>query len=39
LVKQGALVRDGERRHARYHLAISTRKIAPVMLDEHGNFD
>ena len=38
LVDQGALVRTGDRRHARYHLAIRARKVSPVVLDERGNF-
>jgi Fic family protein len=38
LVDHGALLRVGERRHARYHIAIPTRKISPVVLDERGNF-
>ena len=37
LVAQGALVRAGERRHARYHLPIRPRQVPPVHLDEHGN--
>src|SRR5271165_195678 len=36
LVEMGALLRQGERRHARYHLAISMPKVLPVMIDEHG---
>ena len=38
LVEQGALLRVGERRHARYHIAISMGRVTPVVLDEHGNF-
>ena len=38
LVDKGALRRVGERRHARYHIAIPMRKVPPVVLDEHGNF-
>jgi hypothetical protein len=30
--------RVGERRHARYHIAIPTTKVSPVIIDEHGNF-
>ena len=37
LVNQGALLRIGERRHARYHIAIPVSKVSPVKLDEHGN--
>jgi len=38
LVDKGALLRAGERRHARYHIAIPLRKVSPVELDEQGNF-
>jgi len=38
LTEKRALLRAGERRHARYRLAIATHKIAPVVLDAHGNF-
>ena len=38
LVEKGALLRVGERRHARYYIAIPLRKISPVVLDEQGNF-
>ena len=38
LVDKGALTRAGERRHARYHLAIPMRKVSSVILDERGNF-
>jgi Fic family protein len=38
LADKGALVRAGERRHARYHLGIPSRKVSPVSLDERGNF-
>jgi hypothetical protein len=37
-VDQGALVRTGDRRHARYHLAVRSRKVSAVVLDERGNF-
>jgi Fic family protein len=37
LVDKGALLRFGERRHARYHLAIPGRKVSPVVLDAQGN--
>lgn len=39
LVETGALVRQGERRHARYYLKIPIHKVAPVRIDEQGNFD
>jgi Fic family protein len=39
LLNKGALLRAGERRYARYHVAIATQKVSPVMLDEQGNFD
>jgi Fic family protein len=39
LVEKGALLRKGERRHARYHLAIPLKQVSAVVLDEHGNFD
>jgi hypothetical protein len=32
------LLRIGELRHARYHIAIPVRKVSPVVLDEQGNF-
>jgi Fic family protein len=38
LVRQGALFRIGERRHARYRIAIPLRTVSPVVLDEQGNF-
>jgi Fic family protein len=38
LVENGALLRVGERRHARYHIAIAAGKVSPVIIDEHGNF-
>jgi Fic family protein len=38
LVEKGALLRVGERRHARYHIAIPLRKVSPVVLDQQGNF-
>ncbi len=37
LVEKGALLRVGERRHARYHIAIPMQKVSPVILDEDGN--
>ena len=38
LVEKGALLRVGERRHARYHIAIPMQRVSPVILDEDGNF-
>ena len=37
LVEKKALTRTGERRHARYQLAIPLRSVSPVAIDEHGN--
>ena len=37
LVAKNALVRAGERRHARYDIAIPLRAVAPVAIDGHGN--
>lgn len=37
LVAKGALVRAGERRHARYDLAIPPRPVAAVLVDERGD--
>jgi DNA-binding IclR family transcriptional regulator len=37
LVEKGALERTGERRHARYHLPIPQRPVAPMVIDEAGN--
>jgi Fic family protein len=37
LVEIGALLREGERRHARYHLATPIPKVSPVVIDEQGN--
>lgn len=34
MVTQGALARTGERRHARYHLAIPLRAVATVQIDD-----
>jgi Fic family protein len=36
LVAKGALVREGERRHARYHLGVPLRPVPHVMLNERG---
>jgi Fic family protein len=37
LVAKHALVRIGERRHARYEIAIPLRPVSPVAIDAHGN--
>lgn len=37
LVEKGALTRTGERRHARYFVAIPLRPVLPVTVDEDGN--
>jgi Fic family protein len=37
LVAKGALVREGERRYARYHLSVPLRPVRHVVLTEHGN--
>ncbi len=36
LVAKGALVREGERRHARYHLSAPLRPVRRVTVTEHG---
>ena len=36
MVGKGALLRTGERRHARYHLAIPLRPVRPVTVEEDG---
>jgi Fic family protein len=36
LVAKGALVREGERRHARYHLSVPLWPVRRVTLTEHG---
>jgi Fic family protein len=36
LAELGALHREGERRHARYHLAITISKVSPVVIDAQG---
>ena len=36
MVAKGALVKTGERRHARYNLAIPLKPVTPVVFDEHG---
>ncbi len=37
LVAKGALVREGERRHARYHLSVPLRSVPRVALTERGD--
>jgi len=37
LVEKGALLRVGERRHVRYHIAIAATKVSPVTIDARGN--
>ncbi len=36
MVAKGALLRVGERRYARYHVAVPLRPVSPVALDERG---
>jgi Fic family protein len=36
LVAKGALVRDGERRHARYRLSVPVRPVPRVTLNDRG---
>lgn len=38
LVEKGALVREGERRYARYHLSVPLRPVPHVVLTEEGKF-
>ncbi len=38
LVAQGVLMRTGERRHARYSVAVPLRPVEPVILDDRGGF-
>jgi Fic family protein len=37
MVAKGALIRTGERRHARYHANIVLRRVATVAIDEQGH--
>jgi Fic family protein len=37
MVARGALIRAGERRHARYHANIALRLVAPLAIDEQGH--
>jgi arsenate reductase len=39
MVAKGALVRHGERRHARYDVAIPGRTVTPVVVNENGGLD
>jgi len=36
MVEKGALMRSGERRHARYRANIELRPVLPVLIDEKG---
>jgi len=36
LVAKGALLREGERRHARYRLSVPLRPVPHVTLNERG---
>jgi Fic family protein len=36
MVTKKALIRSGERRHARYHVGIAMRSVAPVVIDDRG---
>jgi Fic family protein len=36
MVAKGALIRSGERRHARYRANIELRPVKPVLIDEQG---
>jgi Fic family protein len=36
MIAKGALIRIGERRHARYRANIALRPVAPVIIDEEG---
>jgi Fic family protein len=37
LVAKGALVREGERRHARYHLSVPLRRVPHVRITGQGD--
>jgi len=37
LVEKKALVRTGERRHARYHLDLAPRHVSPVVINQRGD--
>ncbi len=36
MVAKGALIRSGEKRHARYFANIELRPVTPVLIDQHG---
>jgi Fic family protein len=36
MMAKGALLREGERRHARYRVNIPVRPVTPVAIDEQG---
>jgi Fic family protein len=38
LITKDALLRVGERRHARYYLTIPVKEVSPVIIDAEGNF-
>jgi hypothetical protein len=37
MVAKGALIRAGERRHARYHANIARRPVATMTIDQQGH--
>jgi Fic family protein len=37
MVAKSALVREGERRHARYRLNIPLRQVATIAIDDRGS--
>jgi Fic family protein len=37
LIEKKALLRTGERRHARYSVAVGLRPVKPVQIDADGN--
>jgi len=37
MVAKGALIRAGERRHARYHASIALRPVTAVTIDQQGH--
>jgi Fic family protein len=37
MVEKGALIRSGERRHARYAIALPPRSFSAVEIDKDGN--
>ena len=39
MVAKGVLIRDGERRHARYAISIPLRPVLPITVDESGDLD